>query len=68
MGRRRLPCPSKEEQNEIARNLAACDKRVGSAEQKYESLQDIFNTLLHELMTAKTRVNGLTSLSSAQNA
>ncbi len=68
LGSIRLPCPTKEEQNEIARNLAACDKRVGSAEQKHESLQDIFNTLLHELMTAKTRVNGLTSLSSAQNS
>jgi type I restriction enzyme S subunit len=56
LGSIRLACPSKEEQKEIAAALASCDGKRDVAQRKRESLQDLFRTLLHELMTAKTRV------------
>ncbi|GAB5451619.1 MAG: hypothetical protein Hals2KO_19470 [Halioglobus sp.] len=51
--------PGRVEQDEIAAVLDAAQKKIDSAEQKYRSLQDLFHILLHELMTAKTRVNGI---------
>ena len=47
------------EQKEIADALGIIDRRVMVALTKKRQLQDIFRTLLHELMTAKTRVNNL---------
>jgi type I restriction enzyme S subunit len=54
-----LTLPSPEEQQEIADTLDAVRKRTEVAERKKSQLQDIFRTLLHELMTAKTRVHDL---------
>jgi type I restriction enzyme, S subunit len=51
--------PNREEQNEIAAVLDAAQKKIGNAEQKHRALQDLFRTLLHQLMTAKTRVQEL---------
>ena len=52
-----IPLPSVKEQDEIAEALNAADQKIRLAATKWNELQDLFRTLLHELMTAKTRVN-----------
>ena len=54
-----VPLPSFEEQREIAEAFSATDRKIRLATQKRGQLQDLFRTLLHELMTAKTRVHEL---------
>ncbi len=54
-----LALPSAGEQQEIADVLDAVGNKTEIAERKRDQLQDIFRTLLHELMTAKTRVHEL---------
>jgi len=54
-----VPVPSIEEQLEIARTLALLVNKTTNALLKKTTLQDLFRTLLHELMTAKTRVHDL---------
>ncbi|MBP8789363.1 MAG: restriction endonuclease subunit S, partial [Azonexus sp.] len=54
-----LALPSPEEQQEIAYVLDAVGNKTEIAERKRDQLQDLFRTLLHELMTAKTRVHKL---------
>lgn len=51
-----LPFPPVDQQDEAAEALGNCDAKINSAEQKRRALQDLFRTLLHELMTAKIRV------------
>lgn len=48
--------PSIEEQQEIVRCLHCIDQKIMNASRKATSLQDLFRTLLHELMTGKVRV------------
>lgn len=50
---------SLEDQQAIAKPLVALETKVEVAEKKVAALQDLFRTLLHELMTAKTRVHEL---------
>jgi len=50
---------SVEEQQAIAKPLIALETKVEVAEKKVAALKDLFRTLLHELMTAKTRVHEL---------
>jgi len=52
-----VPLPSVEEQTEIAEAFSATYRKIRLANQKRIQLQDLFRTLLHELMTANTRVN-----------
>jgi type I restriction enzyme S subunit len=54
-----VPLPSVEEQAEIAGAFSATDRKIRLATQKRSQLQDLFRTVLHELMTAKTRVHEL---------
>jgi len=54
-----VPVPAIDEQEEIARALALIDTKSSNAQAKQSALQDLFRTLLHELMTAKTRVDEL---------
>lgn len=54
-----VPVPAIEEQEEIARTLALLDDKTNNGLSKKTSLQDLFRTLLHELMTAKIRVQKL---------
>ncbi len=54
-----VPVPSVSEQSEIAEALSTTDRKTDIASSKKASLQDLFRTLLHELMTAKMRVNTL---------
>jgi type I restriction enzyme S subunit len=54
-----IPLPSIEEQTEIAKTFSATDRKIRLATQKRNQLQNLFRSLLHELMTAKTLVNGM---------
>jgi type I restriction enzyme S subunit len=51
--------PTLEVQQAIAKPLIALEAKIEAAEKKVAVLQDLFRTLLHELMTAKTRVHHL---------
>jgi len=52
-----IPVPSTDEQKEIVALFQTLEDKQGSAASKQSTLQDLFRTLLHELMTAKTRVH-----------
>ena len=55
-----VPLPSVERADGNSRGaLSATDPEDQTATQKRNQLQDLFRTLLHELMTAKTRVHDL---------
>ena len=49
--------PSLPDQVEIVKRVAAFDAKAELHRTKLAALQDLFHTLLHELMTAKTRVH-----------
>jgi len=51
-----IPIPSMEEQMEIVIIFRMIEEKQKVAGRKCSSLQDLFRTLLHELMTAKIRV------------
>ena len=51
--------PSRDEQDEIANILDSAQRKIDFVKQRHRALQDLFRTLLHELMTANTRVNSL---------
>jgi type I restriction enzyme, S subunit len=48
--------PSRDEQDQMAATLDSAQAKIDLSVQKYRVLQDLFRTLLHELMTGKTRV------------
>jgi restriction endonuclease S subunit len=52
--------PSREEQDELANAFETLDTRINQIGAKKSQLEDLFRTLLHELMTAKTRVHEAT--------
>jgi type I restriction enzyme S subunit len=54
-----LAIPSLPEQIEIRTALGTLETKLGLHAAKTTQLQDLFRTLLHELMTAKTRVQDL---------
>jgi len=54
-----LAVPSLEEQIEIRTALGTLETKLGLHAAKNAQLKDLFRTLLHELMTAKTRVHEL---------
>ena len=60
-----LPFPPIDQQEEAAVALGNCDAKTNSAKQKQAVLQDLFRTLLHELMTAKTHVAELDATKAA---
>lgn len=47
------------EQDEIVSSLSALDDKLALAERKRSHFEDLFKTLLHQLMTAQLRVNDL---------
>jgi len=55
----KIPLPPEDEQDEIVAHLELIDSKHDLATSKRNALQDLFRTLLHELMTAKTRVSGI---------
>jgi type I restriction enzyme S subunit len=54
-----VPVLSPDEQAEIVAAIDTVDHKHAGHQRKLGSLQDLFRTLLHELMTAKIRVNDL---------
>ncbi len=57
LGNRLIPLPPLPEQKKIAKILSTIQQKVDNAEIKKAKHQDIFRTLLHELMTAKIRAS-----------
>lgn len=55
----KIAIPRKEHQEEIGEALQAVESKITIHESRKRSFQDLFRTLLHELMTAKTRVHEL---------
>jgi len=51
--------PTLDEQWEIANILQAIDKKIAAEENRKRTLEVLFKTLLHNLMTGKVRVKGL---------
>ena len=51
-----IPVPPLDEQREIARILQTVDRKIEAEENRKQALDDLFKTLLHNLMTAKIRV------------
>ena len=51
-----IPLPPLPEQKKIAHILSTIKQKADNAQSKKSKLQEIFRTLLHELMTAKIRV------------
>jgi len=55
-----LACPSDpDEANQIAAALATIDRKLAHHQQKRAALNDLFQTTLHQLMTAQIRVGDL---------
>jgi type I restriction enzyme, S subunit len=55
-----IPVPSKDEQEEIVRVFQTLEEKRDAATTKQSALEDLFRTLLHELMIAKLRVHNCT--------
>ncbi len=53
----KIPSPTYDEQVEIANAIHGVEEKIQKHQEKRDALQSLFRTLLHELMTAKTRVN-----------
>lgn len=54
-----IAAPEREEQDAISGHLGILDQKLENAGRKMSQLQDLFRILLHDLMTAKTRVHEL---------
>lgn len=54
-----IPVPPFEVQVEIANILSSLDRKIDADRSKKKALNELFNTLLNDLMTAKIRVNDL---------
>lgn len=51
--------PPQDQQKDIVEACSSIDGKIRNATNKKAQLDDLFRTLLHELMTAKTRVHEL---------
>ena len=51
--------PDPDEQDEIVSILQTIDRKIAVHERKRAALSDLFQTLLHQLMTAQIRVDKL---------
>lgn len=54
-----LSYPASDEQKEIVKSLSVIDKKISQIEQKRTLLEELFRTLLHQLMTGQVRVKDL---------
>jgi type I restriction enzyme S subunit len=54
-----IPLPTIAEQKQVSEILSSIDNKIQAEENKKKALEDLFNSLLHNLMTAKIRVNDL---------
>lgn len=55
----KFPCPSLEEQSEIANRLSTIDSKIKLHTRKKKKMEELFRTFLHQLITAEVRVDGL---------
>ena len=55
-----LPLPPLDEQREIARILQAVDVKIAAEQARRAALEEVFKTLLHQLMTGQIRVSNIT--------
>jgi type I restriction enzyme S subunit len=51
-----VPLPPLAEQREIARMLQAVDAKIAAEERRRAALEELFKSLLHELMSGRIRV------------
>jgi type I restriction enzyme S subunit len=58
----KIPLPPLFVQQKIASILSAIDAKIEAEENKKQALEDLFKTLLHNLMTAKIRVTAIHDL------
>jgi len=54
-----IAVPQEDEQIEIGNNLNVVDKKIEVITRRKEKLEELFRTLLHQLMTGQTRVNDI---------
>lgn len=54
-----VPLPPLSEQREIVRILQSADKKLQAEEARKKALEELFKTLLHNLMTGKVRIKDL---------
>ena len=59
LGRFPMLLPPMEEQEEIVHSLAIVDQKIAAEEARRDALSVLFDSLLHDLMTAQLRVNEL---------
>ena len=52
-----LPYPNIQEQGKIANIMVNIEQKIAAEESRKAALDQLFQTLLHDLMTAKIRVN-----------
>ena len=55
-----IPFPPLSEQREIARILQAVDAKIAAEQARRAALEELFKTLLHQLMTGQIRVSNIT--------
>jgi type I restriction enzyme S subunit len=55
-----LPLPPLDEQREIARILQTVDAKIAAEQARRAALEEVFKTLLHQLMTGQIRVPNIT--------
>ncbi len=55
----KIPLPDLETQKDVAATIQNLERKKELHEEKLTQLQDLFRTLLHELMAAKTRVHDI---------
>ena len=51
-----IPLPPLDEQREIARMLQAVDAKIAAEQARRAALEELFKTLLHELMSGRLRL------------
>jgi type I restriction enzyme S subunit len=54
-----VPLPSKDVQIQIAQTLSVLDQKLVAEQSRKQALDTLFSTLLHDLMTAKIRLNAI---------
>jgi type I restriction enzyme S subunit len=54
-----VPCPKIDEQKIIVDQISAIDNKIVFHKEKKEKLEELFRTLLHQLMTAQIRVDNI---------